>query len=502
MQRSRVESLRATRYRWRPVVQSASVFVLLVLLLSSPGYAHASDWLVRVNELRAVGALPPVIENPTWSQGCWLHSRYMAENYYIGHSEDAGNRWYSSEGAAAAASSNCFLGVGGVDAIDGWMQTPFHGIGMIDPRLGSVGFGSYTSASGVPAATLDVIRGWGTQPIPASYPVYWPANGQTIPFRSYWGGEYPDPLSNSGYTTPVGPPIFLQIGSGSAVPVVSSSSFRSGTTVLEHIVVTETNYRNSDSAAQSLGRAVLDGRDAVVLVPRAPLALGTRYDVEVICNGATYAWWFVTPEPPADTALTVLTPSTTLAKYGDSHTIIGRLESDGVALSGKRVVLQTSSTTSGFRDSARSAVTAADGGFSFGVTPRRRTYYRVRFAGDASYQSAASAYRRVTPRALVGTPKAPQTMYAGRAKTVYGYLKPRHTAGSRPVRIYKYRRVAGRWKSYGYVNARAYNYSTYTKYSASMRLPYRGNWRLRAYHPADGGHPAQWSAKYRYVAVR
>jgi hypothetical protein len=300
----------------------------------------------------------------------------------------------------------------------------------------------------------------------------------------------------------VGPPIFLQIGSGSAVPVVSSSSFRSGTTELEHIVLTETNYRNSDSAAQSLGRAVLDGRDAVVLMPRTPLALGTRYDVEVICNGTTYAWWFVTLGPPAGTVLTMLTPSTTLAKYGDSHTIYGRFESNGAALSGKRVVLQASSTTSGFRDSAVATVTAADGGFSFEVTPSNRTYYRVRFAGDDSYESASSAYRRVTPRALVGAPRAPKTMYAGRAKTAYGYLKPRHAAGSRPVRIYKYRRVAGRWKSYGYVNARAYNYSTYTKYSASVRLPYRGNWRLRAYHPADNGHPAQWSSKYRYVAVK
>jgi hypothetical protein len=93
-------------------------------------------------------------------------------------------------------------------------------------------------------------------------------------------------------------------------------------------------------------------------------------------------------------------------------------------------------------------------------------------------------------------------MYRGKAATVKGYLKPRHTAGTFPVRIYKYRYVSGKWKSYGYVRAKASNYSTYTKYSASVKLPYKGKWRLRAYHPADAKHVAGWSAKYDYVTVR
>ena len=84
---------------------------------------------------------------------------------------------------------------------------------------------------------------------------------------------------------------------------------------------------------------------------------------------------------------------------------------------------------------------------------------------------------------------------------MYGYLKPRHRAGSYPVRIYEYRRVSGRWKSHGYVKAKASDYGTYTKYSRSVRLPYTGTWRLRAYH-SDPGHAASWSSGYDYVTVK
>ena len=76
-----------------------------------------------------------------------------------------------------------------------------------------------------------------------------------------------------------------------------------------------------------------------------------------------------------------------------------------------------------------------------------------------------SATFSLKPAATVYTPRAPSTMSHSRYYTIYGYLKPRQTAGSYPGRIYKYRYVSGHWKSYGYVSAKASNYSTYTKYS-------------------------------------
>ncbi len=116
--------------------------------------------------------------------------------------------------------------------------------------------------------------------------------------------------------------------------------------------------------------------------------------------------------------------------------------------------------------------------------------------------TVAAPYLYTPVYVAVGTPKAPKTMKAGSAKPVYGYLKLRHTKGTYPVRIYRYRYVKGKWKSYSYVKAKASNYSTYTKYTARMKLPYRGKWRLRAYHRGDARHPGTWSSTYDSVTVK
>jgi len=210
------------------------------------------------------------------------------------------------------------------------------------------------------------------------------------------------------------------------------------------------------------------------------------------------------------TALVLTSADKTLSVYGASYTLTGRLTAveNGVGLGGRSVVVQSSKTRTGvFTDTLTVAVTAADGSFQVALKPPATTYYRVRFSGDApaagpynASQSAAAV--RVTPQASVGAPIAPATMYTTKAAKVYGSLKARHTAGTYPVRIYKWRYVSGKWKPMGYVKAKASNYSTYSRYSASVKLAYKGKWKLKAYHVADAGHPAKWSAKVDYVTVK
>ena len=108
----------------------------------------------------------------------------------------------------------------------------------------------------------------------------------------------------------------------------------------------------------------------------------------------------------------------------------------------------------------------------------------------------------VKSKPSLGAPVTPKTMRRVKYYTVYGALYPRHTSGTKPVRIYKYRKVSGRWKPYGYVTAKAYDYKGYTRYKVNMRLTKAGSWRVRAYAPADSGHLATWSGKYTYVKVR
>lgn len=110
---------------------------------------------------------------------------------------------------------------------------------------------------------------------------------------------------------------------------------------------------------------------------------------------------------------------------------------------------------------------------------------------------------RLAPKPNVGTPSAPRTVRKNKTTVVRGSLKPRHTAGSRPIRVYRWKKTAsGKWKSYGFVRAKVKDYSTYSRYSVSLKFPSRGKWRVRAYAPTDAAHRARWSAKYDYITVR
>jgi hypothetical protein len=202
-------------------------------------------------------------------------------------------------------------------------------------------------------------------------------------------------------------------------------------------------------------------------------------------------------------AIYVTSDPATLASYGATYSFTGRL-AGFTGLVNKAVNLQWSAAYGGpWTDTSAFTLTGENGLFTLNDIPRIAGYYRIRFTSTGhDYASTFSDSVRVVPQASIGNPIAPSSMKAGSTKTVYGYLKPLHTAGTRPVRIYKYRYVSGHWRSYGYVTAKASNYSYYTKYTASVKLSQHGRWRLRAYHPADAGQPAKWSSGYDYVTAK
>ncbi|HZY45617.1 MAG TPA: CAP domain-containing protein [Anaerolineae bacterium] len=289
-----------TRLTDRALLTSTLAFTAyLPLVIKQPAAPPATNWLDYVNYYRALANLPSVTENPIWSDGDWKHGRYMVKNDFIGHDEDPANPWYTPEGRTAAQNGNTMVSssatVTDSYAIDFWMRAPFHAVGILDPALGQIGFGSYREADGgwQMGATLDVIRGLGAIPPAVAFPIEYPGDGATIGLRSYTGGEWPDPLSScAGYTTPSGLPIILQIGPGNLMPSVTTHSFKQSTTSLEHCIFDETNYVNPDSTTQGVGRSVLNARDAIVLIPRSPLTAGATYTVSIATNGQTYTWAF------------------------------------------------------------------------------------------------------------------------------------------------------------------------------------------------------------------
>ncbi len=205
---------------------------------------------------------------------------------------------------------------------------------------------------------------------------------------------------------------------------------------------------------------------------------------------------------PDKLATLTFSASPSTVAYGGIAKLSGKVtDLGGAPFADYQLVVQSKPVGSSTWKTLGTPTTSATGAFSMTNKPTIKTSYRYFFYGTLEYLPSFSTAKTVTPRAYVGNPAAPTYGRRNVAFTTYGYLKPRHTAGSYAVRIYKYRLVSGRWRAYGYVNAKASNYSSYSKYSAAVRLPYAGRWRLRAYH-ADSGHATSWSSGYDYVTVR
>jgi hypothetical protein len=209
---------------------------------------------------------------------------------------------------------------------------------------------------------------------------------------------------------------------------------------------------------------------------------------------------FVLKNVPS-TYLGIKVSPTSLSNYGDSTKIAGRLRvgsSTGAVLPNQQVRVQKY-TSSGWR-TVKTLTTSATGYVSWTTAPRSKTKYRLRYRGqDSEYGPAKSAAVTVSPKAYLSAPSAAR--YGVRAYKLKSYLKPRHKAGSYPVRMYRWKYVGGKWVSYGYVRAKAYDYSTYSKVKVKHRFPSKGKWRIKAIHPEDSRHLKSKSS-YTYLTVR
>jgi photosystem II stability/assembly factor-like uncharacterized protein len=211
------------------------------------------------------------------------------------------------------------------------------------------------------------------------------------------------------------------------------------------------------------------------------------------------------PSVPVAVALTMSTGSNSSVAYGSAFKVAGTLRMNATTpVPDQRVILQSTTTAGGaYKDTSYQTTTGTGGTFSFSVKQSTRTWYRVRFAAANGYLATSSSSVYATPKAFVGIPRVPSSMKHTSTYTISGELRPRHTAGTYPVRIYKYRLVRGSYRSSGYVTAKAwYGTSSSTKYSARIRLTTKGKWRMRAYALGDAGHTAAWSSGYHSVTVK
>ena len=163
----------------------------------APGFDldSATLALARLNHYRTLASVPKVQLDYDLSRDCQKHANYLKINSVdlrvVGlqaHTEDPHAVGYSAAGAEAGGSSVIYQGVTAPEAVDNWMCTLYHRLGLLDPNLLYVGFGS-----GGGYQVMDVVRGRVGLPYAVSGEALCPPPGMPDTPREY-KVEIPHPI--------------------------------------------------------------------------------------------------------------------------------------------------------------------------------------------------------------------------------------------------------------------------------------------------------------------
>ena len=115
---------------------------------ASPFFATTAA-VDRLNYYRQQAGLPLAPNNAGLSTGCQAHADYLVRNAISlptaqlgAHTEDPLSPGFSADGALAGENSIIFQGVAAQTAVDQWLQTLYHRLGLFDPNLKKVGCGA------------------------------------------------------------------------------------------------------------------------------------------------------------------------------------------------------------------------------------------------------------------------------------------------------------------------------------------------------------------------
>jgi len=270
------------------VVLAASVLSVPTKPVGAAAIAD-DDWLHIVNTYRAMSGLAPVTSNAAWSAEAQAHSCYMLQNG-ISHDEVPGRPGYTTGGDVAGNSGNVAvsssLTATARDHIDLWMTGPFHAIGILRHNLKQSGFGlcadENTPTPWRSGGTLDVVRGVDTSARRPTAPITFPGNGATVPLNAFIT-EFPNPMTLCGWKGNAGLPLIAMMPNN----VTSASATLRGPQGPIETCVLHASNTGADATAQ----AILEGDNAVVVMPRTTLEDGA-YDVSVVSDGGTTSWRF------------------------------------------------------------------------------------------------------------------------------------------------------------------------------------------------------------------
>jgi hypothetical protein len=269
----------------------------------------ASDWLVRINIWRQRAGVATVVEEPAWSLGATLHSRYaVKDNRNPYEREISASPWYTPEGDAIVSNSVAYWSTDVSDsdaaAIDAFIWGDWHeAVGLLDHRLRRVGFGSYREVDPggllAMAAVVDVKRGL-DGPATLAAPAVFPAPGAVIAGSNEWCVDgaacsvhrYPGEQAACGfYEFDMSLPIIMQFGTA-VPPTVTAVSVTGDGVSIPACAFTANTYKHDRATRVAAVKKSLGDIGAVVIFARYALAPGRNYTVSVTVNGQPYQWTF------------------------------------------------------------------------------------------------------------------------------------------------------------------------------------------------------------------
>jgi uncharacterized protein YkwD len=169
--------------------------IYLPLLFRSPTSAQISGRDL-INQMRANAGVPPVRYSPVLERNCFEHSRYMAENGILSHTQNPNYPYATSGGQNCAQQGNVWLGYtpptklwNSADPVRDWMGSVSHRIWLLYPTSTKFGYSFYTSqAAKNNGAAVDVLSGANFSADEAydGWPVRYPGSGEKgIPAAQY-----------------------------------------------------------------------------------------------------------------------------------------------------------------------------------------------------------------------------------------------------------------------------------------------------------------------------
>ena len=207
----------------------AATILLSAVFAPANAASPPPPWLARINMYRAMDQLPPVANDPAFTEGDQKHAVYLIKNFSrrirdgSAESADIDSEsptlpLYSKQGRTAALHCETDFIFGDRQtpekAIDLWFEGPHHRMLLLNPDLERIGYGYYCEEN-LCAQTIDVTQGTSEKPVDPEKraAIEFPPANSTLSINDL-PHESPDPLAAChGYAYPVGLPITFEIGS-------------------------------------------------------------------------------------------------------------------------------------------------------------------------------------------------------------------------------------------------------------------------------------------------